>query len=89
VCGSRPHRERPKRPELHRRRWQDLRAYVLRRDGHACVSCGERVGLVVHHVVPARDGGLDIPTNLATLCRRCHGAAHTKRRERRAGGSQK
>ena len=81
VCASRPHRESKTRPELRQRRWRDLAAYVKRRDGWACVRCGNRVGLVAHHVVPARDGGLSVAGNLVTLCRACHGLAHS-----RAGG---
>jgi len=57
------------------KRWRDLRAVVLRRDGYACRQCGARgCRLEVDHVEPARsaperyfDAG-----NLQTLCRACH-----------------
>jgi 5-methylcytosine-specific restriction endonuclease McrA len=77
VCGSRPHRQRPARPSLRTQHWRELAVYVKRRDG-ACVECGVTTGLVAHHVVPAREGGVDDPSNLVTLCRSCHGLAHSK-----------
>jgi 5-methylcytosine-specific restriction endonuclease McrA len=76
-CGSRPHRERSTRPSLGTQKWRELARYVKYRDG-ACVNCGEREDLVAHHVVPACEGGVDDPTNLVTLCRSCHGLAHSK-----------
>jgi 5-methylcytosine-specific restriction endonuclease McrA len=36
----------------------------------ACVNCGKTEGPVAHHVMPAREGGLDVPANLVTLLSR-------------------
>ena len=44
---------------------------------------GSPEGLVCHHIVRPQDGGTDESSNLTTLCRRCHGNAHLKRREDR------
>ena len=45
------------------------------------VAGGETEGLICHHIVRPQDGGTDESSNLTTLCRRCHGNAHLKRRE--------
>jgi len=47
---------------------------VTKRDG-ACVRCGSTHYLSAHHLDPRRDGGLDVPENLVSLCVRCHGRA--------------
>lgn len=46
-----------------------VRGSVLERDGHACVKCGFRRGLEVHHVNGYEDFTAD---NLRTLCYMCH-----------------
>jgi len=51
----------------------------MARDDHRCVNCGNPDGLVVHHLVAHKDGGEDVSTNCVTLCRTCHGLAHSKR----------
>lgn len=53
-----------------------LRDEVLERDGHACVSCGNRDDLHVHHIIPRGQGGENSKENLATLCANCHYYAH-------------
>lgn len=49
-----------------------LRAGIVRRDRSTCQSCGRRTKGQVHHILPRRRGGPDIPANLVTLCGRCH-----------------
>ena len=71
------------RPSLNQRGWKKKAAWVKQRDGHRCTECGETEGLVCHHIVRPQDGGTDESSNLTTLCRRCHGNAHLKRREDR------
>ncbi len=56
--------------------WQTLREAIKARDGHQCQRCGRR-RLHVHHV--DHDRGNDDPTNLVTLCPRCHAAVHRVR----------
>lgn len=54
---------------------QRLRFEILRRDNHACRSCGRtppEVRLHVDHVVPVALGGGDDPANLQTLCSDCN-----------------
>jgi HNH endonuclease len=56
------------RPDLDTGQWKRTRAAVRRRDGDRYVVCGRSDWLSVHHVVPARLGGDDSMSNLATLC---------------------
>lgn len=49
---------------------------VKARDGWRCRRCGSPDHLTMHHVVPLARGGTDAPTNLETLCHRCHEVAH-------------
>ena len=42
-----------------------------------CVACGRDHDLNHHHLVPRAVGGSDDETNLITLCRECHGKAHS------------
>lgn len=51
--------------------WHKLRNWVLCRDCRVCAACG-MPGDTVDHVVPRSAGGDDDPSNLQTLCRRCH-----------------
>lgn len=55
--------------------WRRWRAMYLR-SHRLCVIC-LRNGRVepatdVHHIIPKRDGGLDIESNLQALCHSCH-----------------
>jgi len=59
------------------------RERIRRRDGYTCRVCGCRGGeggadLHVDHVVPRKWGGSNDPSNLRTLCRRCHGVRHVR-----------
>jgi len=52
---------------------------ILERDGWRCVKCGATDGLEVHHIVfrSQRPGpAVHDPSNLQTLCVRCHELAH-------------
>lgn len=56
------------------RRWKALRLEALRRDGWACVRCGDRGRLEVDHVHPVRthpERAFDL-ANLQCLCGPCH-----------------
>lgn len=55
-------------------RWKRLRVHALKRDGWACVQCGDRGRLEVDHIKAVRDApelSFDL-TNLQCLCRSCH-----------------
>jgi 5-methylcytosine-specific restriction protein A len=56
------------------RKWQPIRAAVLRRDAYICQHCGQPAGKSAHvdHIVPKAEGGTDDQDNLETLCRGCH-----------------
>lgn len=56
------------------KRWAGLRQAAKRRDGWACVTCGEKQRLEVDHIKPVRDAperAFDLD-NLQTLCGSCH-----------------
>jgi len=53
-----------------------LRERVLARDGGRCVHCNRPFDLHAHHIHPRSKGGPDRESNLATLCRHCHGLLH-------------
>ena len=55
--------------------WAGARAATIERDGHACVACGARSPLEVHHL----QGASRRPEHLVTLCRGCHAAAGSRR----------
>ncbi|MCA9317706.1 MAG: AAA family ATPase, partial [Planctomycetes bacterium] len=55
---------------------EPMRRAVLERDRATCRSCASRQRLQVHHVIFRRNCGPTHPSNLATLCRRCHGLLH-------------
>ncbi len=63
------------------KQWQDLRAYVLRRDHFLCVRCGAP-GEIVHHKVYLTAKNISDPfvslneKNLETLCKDCHNLEH-------------
>ncbi|HII02581.1 TPA: paclitaxel/taxanoid biosynthesis susceptibility protein TS1 [Methanosarcinaceae archaeon] len=58
--------------------YENLRAYILHRDGYKCqnpdcpVTTGKYRRLDIHHIVYRSNGGSDRPNNLITLCSRCH-----------------
>lgn len=72
--------DRMDRP-LSQAEWDKLREIVLGRDQMKCVSCCSTNQLEVHHVVPLSRGGTNRLSNLVTLCKPCHHAAHGHERE--------
>ena len=72
-------------------RWTALRWSIMRRDGFKCTSCGTGTGSGAHvhhiHAIGSERGrGREFdPTNLRTLCRSCHSAAHSKRPKKDSG----
>lgn len=55
----------------------NLREYILYRDGHKCQNpdCKNKDKspiLMLHHIVFREEGGADSPSNLITLCSKCH-----------------
>lgn len=59
---------------LRSKRWPALRYAAKRRDGWACVQCGDKHRLEVDHIKPVRTHpGLAFDLgNLQTLCGACH-----------------
>lgn len=57
--------------------WRLLARQVRERDNFTCQNCGvhgprDKVALHVHHIKPRGRGGSDDPSNLITLCSKCH-----------------
>lgn len=53
--------------------------YIVRERSSKCARCGLPLGKgdgEVHHIVPLRDGGADILSNLELLCTPCHDGEH-------------
>ena len=58
--------------------FDNVREYVLWRDGHTCQCCKGKSKdnvLEVHHIESRKTGG-NSPSNLITLCRTCHSGYH-------------
>ena len=59
--------------------WRPLRQFVYGRDGGHCQYCGEPVELFeahIHHVLELSENGTNHPSNLKTLCVKCHKERH-------------
>jgi hypothetical protein len=63
--------------------FENVRQYVLYRDGYKCQVCKKHdVKLRVHHLESRMTGG-NRPENLITLCEKCHGLVHAGKIELR------
>src|SRR5208337_4931765 len=51
---------------------RSARKAIVTRDRFTCQGCHRRTRGQVHHILPRRQGGPDMPANLVTLCDRCH-----------------
>lgn len=56
--------------------WAYKRQKILERDGYKCVVCKETNNLNVHHLTYVHLGN-ELPTELVTLCNKCHAAYHS------------
>lgn len=54
------------------------RSYVLERDSHRCVRCGDIENLTIDHIHPVIRGGTDDLHNLQVLCHSCNASKHHK-----------
>lgn len=70
-----------------RETYEAIRVKILERDHYRCQECGFFKHLEVHHIIHRSQGGSNDPSNLITLCRRCHakkhGNAHIMSKKRR------
>lgn len=65
----------------HTRKWFDTnKNYYYENKEHACVNCGEREDLHLHHVVPLVYGGTNYLTNVVLLCTSCHSVVHCRKK---------
>jgi hypothetical protein len=66
------------------RDFDNTRQFVLCRDKYECQACHGKSRdkvLEVHHIVYRSNGGTDIPSNLITLCSKCHKKLHQNKIE--------
>jgi hypothetical protein len=72
----------PNDPYYSTPQWHALRNVVLHRDRYTCVvpGCNARA-VVVDHIVPRKHGGMDLLSNLRSLCR-----THDNKIKERMGG---
>lgn len=62
----------------------NLREYILHRDNHKCQNpnCKNKDKnpiLEIHHIIFKSNGGTDTPSNLITLCNKCHTTSNHKK----------
>jgi 5-methylcytosine-specific restriction endonuclease McrA len=68
---------------LHADQWDVLRRLVLKRDDYKCRICAaSNTILDAHHIIPVVNHGPNWPTNLITLCRKCHKKIHPHMRDK-------
>ena len=68
---------RRKNYDMCRREWVELKKQIRYRDGYVCQECGntEKIlnkALAVHHIIPYRISFSNSPSNLISLCIKCH-----------------
>lgn len=62
--------------------FENVKQYVLTRDKRICQHCGkDNTKLEVHHIKFRSQGGTDTPSNLITLCSKCHKDLHNNKFE--------
>lgn len=62
----------------------NIREYIFHRDNHQCQNpnCNNKSInpiLQVHHIIFKSNGGTDMPSNLVTLCNKCHTTSNHKK----------
>lgn len=66
---------------------KNVRFFIFKRDGYKCLKCGKDYSLSVDHIVPVSKGGLNIISNLQTLCTSCNSSKRDKIADYRTGGT--
>lgn len=62
--------------------FENVKQYVRERDKYTCQICKadtikKGTGLEVHHIIPRSHGGSNKPSNLISLCKKCHNKVHS------------
>jgi len=52
--------------------WRKLSGCIRKRDSHTCFYCGKSPVFVVHHIIPRSFKIDNSPSNLITVCGKCH-----------------
>ena len=59
--------------------YQTVKQFVLTRDNYTCQVCKKKNGkLHIHHIIYRSLGGTNVPSNLITVCSKCHTTANHK-----------
>lgn len=69
--------------------WEDVRKEIYKRDGWLCQVCFKHCAgqeIQCHHIVPYKISKDNTPSNLITLCNRCHNAVEFGKKEVRSCG---
>jgi len=77
--GWRPAAPKPTNPFYGSTFWQALREHVRQRDRGICARCGDPGARSVDHIIPRELGGMDHPSNLRLLCRKCDNKRHAEK----------
>jgi hypothetical protein len=72
----RARRPKPRPLRLRTPEWKLLRELVRQRAGYRCERCGQARTLDPHHRKLKSQGGADVASNLAAICRECHDWVH-------------
>jgi hypothetical protein len=62
--------------------YENIKAYIVAREGAMCQLCGEiynSSGWHLHHIIPRGEGGTDRPDNFALLHLKCHKKLHEEK----------
>lgn len=63
--------------------WQRIRASIIDRDHHQCVTCGDHTTLQVHHIDHKLTN--NSRQNLVTMCRSCHAKLEREHQQQKRG----
>ena len=61
---------------------ENIKSYIRKRDNYTCQRCNKHIKdlnnikLQVHHIKPKSQGGINVSSNLITLCEHCHKQVH-------------
>ena len=51
---------------------RNIRQFIFKRDGNKCLKCGLCDRFEIDHIMPRSKGGLNMLSNLQTLCKSCN-----------------
>lgn len=84
ICILKPKIIKNIKEEYKTDRWRIFREMIFRRDEYKCVRCNEKTELQPHHIkrVTLYPSLFYDPSNVITLCRKCHETNHINAQSR-------